>query len=842
MPRQTIHLIGNAHLDPVWLWDRREGLNEGISTVRTMLDLMDEFPEMTFIRGEAAIYQHIEKKDPATFARIKKMVEAGRWDVVGGTFIQPDTNLSGTETLVRQYARGQRYFKSRFGKAVTAGWQADSFGHTAGLPEILAASAIDFFAFSRPQASVVPLAEPAFWWLGDAGARILAFRSVSGSYLNERQDIQKQLDLVMESSCASRLENAACFYGLGNHGGGPSRRHLLEIRDWAARHPEVKVLHSGLHNLNDALRGELARKGEDLIPTHKGELNYCLRGCYSSVAKFKFPYRRSEALLARAEATDVIVAASQKRRAADLSATWDMLLFNSFHDILPGSSIERAIDEQVHSLGWILHQGSETESDAINALAADIDTTPTRKPPKDHPSAVTAIVWNPHPFPLSTHVEVEACLDYRPLAGYENRDEDVPVEVLGANRKPVAFQIIRNEHSSFASQPWRKRVVAPVNLPAFGWNVLEMGYVEGAKPLAVNNPVKAKPGSITNDLWRVEADKGGSGVQFFHHGKRFFAGDGLQAVLFDDPWGSWGGMSEEPASFLLKQVREHWKITEVELLEKGPERVALWVRFAGKKSRIDLTFHVSRDRDGVDVSARVMLDDRSARLKLVFPAGDQVDYEVPGSVVHRGPAGEVPGARWARVHGKNGGMGFASDALYNFDSVKGEFRATVARASRYANDLETPATAELWRPAVDCGELKFRFLVTDAEADLPRLAAELEQPPVVLMVPPGKGQRKRAGSLLELTPSSARLLALKRAEDGRGFVLRAQAAPGKPASFSVRWLGQNIALGRLGGSRIGTWRLHLSKGNWIATRTGLDEIAKAPIFDCPPLHGMGAAG
>jgi alpha-mannosidase len=820
--KKTIHLIGNAHLDPVWLWDRREGLNEGINTVRTMLDLMDEFPEMTFIRGESAIYQHVEKYDPATFARIKRMVKAGRWDVVGGTYIQPDTNLPGPETLVRQYAHGQRYFKSRFGKPVTAGWQADSFGHTAGLPEILAASGINFFAFSRPSYKVVTLAEHAFWWVGDGGARILAQRAPTVSYQNERYDMPELLERVMKVHAGSRLENIPCFYGLGNHGGGPSRRHLLEIREWAAKHPEVKVVHSGLHRLNDALRKEIARKGEDLIPTHKGELNYCLRGCYSSVAKFKFPYRRSEALLARAEATDAIVAASQKRPAADLSKTWDVMLFNSFHDILPGSSIERAMDDQIASLGSILHEAAETEFEALNALAADIDTTLTRKPPKDHPSAVTALVWNPHPFRYEGQIEFENALDYRPLMEkYTKRGDEVPIEVLGADRKPVPFQSIRTEHSCFEELPWRKRVVVPVSLPAFGWNVVELGWVEGAKPLAVKNPVKAKPGSIANALWRVEAKKGGSGVQFFHQGKRFFAGDGLQAVLFDDPWGSWGGMVEEPDSFLLKKVREHWKITEVELLEEGPERAALWVRFAGKKSRIDLTFHVSRDRDAVDVSARVLLDDRSARLKLVFPAGDQVDYEVPGSVVRRGPAGEVPGARWARVHGKNGGMGFASDALYNFDSEKGEFRATVARASRYANDAETPANTELWRPAVDCGELKFRCLVTNAKADLPRLAAELEQAPVVLMVPPGKGKHKRTGSLLELMPSSARLLALKRAEDGPGFILRAQAAPGKAVKVTALWLGKKIQLGALNGGEIGTWRLQSTKTGWKATRVGL---------------------
>jgi alpha-mannosidase len=821
---KTIHLIGNAHLDPVWLWDRREGLNEGLTTVRTMLDLMDEFPEMTFIRGESAIYQHVEKYDPSSFARIKKMVKAGRWDVVGGTYIQPDTNLPGAETLVRQYAHGQRYFKSRFGKAVTAGWQADSFGHTAGLPEILAASGINFFAFSRPSYKVVTLAEHAFWWVGDGGARILAQRVPTVAYQNERYNMLELLDDVVKVHAESRLENIPCFYGLGNHGGGPSRRHLIEIREWAAKHPEVKVVHSGLHKLNDALRKEIARKGENLIPTHKGELNYCLRGCYSSVAKFKFPYRRCEALLARAEATDAIVAASQRRQAADLSKTWDVMLFNSFHDILPGSSIERAMDDQIASLGGILHDAAETEFEALNALAADIDTTLTRKPPKDHPSAVTALVWNPHPFRYDGPIELETSLDYRPLLeNYTNRDDEVPIEVLGADRKAVPFQIIRNEHSSLKEFPWRKRVVMPVSLPAFGWNVVELGWVEGAKPLVVKNPVKAKPGSIANALWRVEAKKGGSGVQFFHHGKKFFAGEGLQTVLFDDPWGSWGGMQEEPDSFLLKKVREHWKITEVELLEKGPERAALWVRFAGKKSRIDLTFHVSRDRDVVDVSARVLMDDRSARLKLVFPAGDQVDYEVPASVVRRGPSGEVPGARWARVNGKNGGMGFASDALYNFDSEKGEFRATVARASRYANDVETPANAELWRPAVDCGELKFRFLVTHAKADLPRLAAELEQAPVVLTVPPGKGKHKRTGSLLELTPSSVRLLALKRAEDGRGFILRAQAAPGKAVKVSMLWLGRKIQLGALNGGEIATWKLQSTKTGWKATRLKLPE-------------------
>jgi alpha-mannosidase len=290
-------------------------------------------------------------------------------------------------------------------------------------------------------------------------------------------------------------------------------------------------------------------------------------------------------------------------------------------------------------------------------------------------------------------------------------------------------------------------------------------------------------------------------------------------------------LNEEPDSIRIEEVRERWTISEVELIERGPERAAFWVRLAGKRSRIDLTFSVSRDRDAVDVAARLLLDDRSARLKLVFPAGDEVDYEVPGGTVHRGPSGEVPGARWARVVGKGPGMGFASDALYSFDSVKGEFRATVARASRYANDVHTPADSELWRPAVDCGELKFRFLITRANADLPRLAEELEQPAVVTLVSPCKGSLKRSGSLAQLSPPSLRLLALKRAEDGRGFILRAQAAPGCAANASLLWLGRNISLGPLAGGQIHTWRLQASKGTWKSA--GPNSMIEKSAGPCP---------
>jgi len=139
MDNLVIHLIPNAHLDPVWMWDWREGFTEMITTTRTILDLMDEYPDLTFVRGEAFFYRHIEQNDPELFERVKSMIEAGRWDVVGGTMLQSDMNMPATETMLRHLVYAQRYFQERFRFKARVGWSADCFGHSAALPELLAA-------------------------------------------------------------------------------------------------------------------------------------------------------------------------------------------------------------------------------------------------------------------------------------------------------------------------------------------------------------------------------------------------------------------------------------------------------------------------------------------------------------------------------------------------------------------------------------------------------------------------------------------------------------------------------------------------------------------------------
>jgi len=283
-------------------------------------------------------------------------------------------------------------------------------------------------------------------------------------------------------------------------------------------------------------------------------------------------------------------------------------------------------------------------------------------------------------------------------------------------------------------------------------------------------------------------------------------------------------MAEEAESLNLSTVRHHWKISDVRVLEKGSLRAALWVRMTGGNSRLDLTFFCSHARECVDVSARVFWNERSARLKLVMPAGDRAEFQVPGATVTRPPnIGQVPGGRWVRVEGPAGSFGFASDALYDFDCTDGRFRATVCRASRYADDVKTPPDHEPWRPAVDAGEVKFKFLIAPGDDRLPTLARELEQPPVALLVPPHPGTLGRSGSLAQLTPPTVQLLALKRAQDGDGLILRLQETAGRSVTPRLKLLGQSVALSKLPAHRIVTWRLRQTGRGWKATPTDATE-------------------
>jgi len=816
MKKTVVHVIPNAHLDPVWLWDTREGLNEGVATCRAMLNLMDAEPDVTFIRGEAAIYEHVRRTDPTTYARIKKMIRAGRWEVVGGTWIQPDTNLLESEVLCRHYEVGLRYFRETLGVQVKSGWQADSFGHTAGLPDVLAAGGLENFAFTRPNREDFILKTPAFWWHGRGGAKILGYRAPIGWYGCERDEVKRRFDELVPFAKTSTLRNIGMFVGLGNHGGGPSRQIIADIKQWAAAHPDFEVRFGGLNSFFAALRREVSAPGGPKIDAVHGEMNYCQRGCYSSVMRFKHPYRRAEHELLRAERTTALLVNAGIAPATDLSKPWESVLFNSFHDILPGSSIERAFDEQIDEIGGVRHSVRDQTFRALNHLVGRVKIT-LPAVGHDHPKAVPFLVWNPHLRPVQTFVEIEACLDHRPIWQYKDRAKDVPLEVrIGGKR--AAFQIIATEHECFPELAWRKRVVVPITLPAAGWNLATVAWVEGSQSPAHPRSATGRGTSIRNDFYQVSAEPGASGIQVRHRGRSLFGARGLQLDTLADNWGSWGSMNESAPGVRLTEKIGRWKIARVAVTESGPLRAALVVRLTTLRAHVDLTFQLTAGVEEVAIDARVFTDLEAARIKLILPGARTVECEVPVERVKRSSEGEIPVLRWIRVlrspgvgeRARDGRSGFAvvSDVLANYDLEGGDLRVTLARATRYAHAENLDQSKTWWRPTTDRGELREKLTLLPLSAPVEDAAELFSQPPLITMAWENRtGTLPATGSLATLTSPDVQLLALKSGPGGRGLELRVKSYAPSPRRPVLRLGQKTIRLGPVSPGEVATFRV-----------------------------------
>src|SRR5215211_2083865 len=225
---RKLHMIGNAHIDPVWLWQWQEGFHEVKASFRSALDRMKEFPDFTFVASSAAFYEWVEGSDPVMFAEIQQRVREGRWGIVGGWWVEPDCNIPAGESFVRHGLYAQRYFKEKFGVIARTGFNVDSFGHAGTLPQILKKSGLDYYVFLRPMPHEKGLPSRLFWWQSDDGSRVLAFR-IPFEYLSWGKEVETHA-----RRCADEMKEPVdeflCFYGVGDHGGGPTITNIESIQ------------------------------------------------------------------------------------------------------------------------------------------------------------------------------------------------------------------------------------------------------------------------------------------------------------------------------------------------------------------------------------------------------------------------------------------------------------------------------------------------------------------------------------------------------------------------------------------------------------------------------------
>lgn len=332
---KILHMIGNAHLDPVWLWPRRDGVDAALATARSACDRLDEYDSFVFTCSGRWFHETVETLDPDLFRRVRAFVEAGRWQLVGGMVIQPDCNLPSAESFARQLRSGQEYYRRAFGRTTTIGYNVDSFGHTAYLPRFLREAGIDSYVFLRPGPHEKNLPADLFRWRSPDGSEVTAFR-ICRAYCTRTADLADHVQATL-AAWPDGVEHTMCFFGVGDHGGGPTRAQI----EWILEHRElegVRLVFSHPRAFFDAVAPTA-----DRLPVVAEELQHHAIGCYSVERRIKLAMRGAENRLLQAERVQAALPeAAEESDLQTLRQAWDTLLFNQFHDILGGTSLHEA--------------------------------------------------------------------------------------------------------------------------------------------------------------------------------------------------------------------------------------------------------------------------------------------------------------------------------------------------------------------------------------------------------------------------------------------------------------------------------------------------------------------
>jgi alpha-mannosidase len=650
-------MIANAHLDPVWMWSWYDGVDETIATCRTACDLLDEYPELQITRGEAWVYYQIHRIAPKLFKRIAAHIQAGRWHVVNGWWVQPDCNLPMAESFLKHSEIGGRFLKEHLGVEATVGYNVDSFGHCAMLPTFLRQGGKDAYVYTRPGAHEMHLPANLFRWRSPAGDEVLAFHAAS--YAGGGQMMTGCLEREI-ARVSPGVGHTVCMYGTGDHGGGPTR----ETIDWIRQHRQytenVELRFSNLRAFFDAVTPLY-----DQLPVYEGELQNHAIGCYAVVRDLKRECRRAETLLLQAE---YLADAKEKRRDRAVEErfdeAWRTVLFNQFHDILCGSSIVPACGDALDELGGVKHFARDFLVRTIRQRNQQLPACPRQR----------VVVDNPGPRPWHGYVE------YEPWLWTVGDSQSKFFTLLDETGACVSTQAL----IPGAASDQMRRILFPVNLPPGGRQIFELRRLPAPRPVGATG-IRVAGQSLENG--RLSAECGARGVErITRDGADLLDTAGIRLVIVEDGTDTW---SHGINSFDGPVVDEFIAGEPWAALEDGPLRGELVNDFTAEDG--SLRWSVSLTDGGAVLRLRLRLHwhgrDKHVRLRIppAFPVSIRRDG-TPGTVLQRPLDGkEYPVMDILSLAGPEQCLTIVSPDLYSASvTPEGVAQLTLLRSPLYA--------------------------------------------------------------------------------------------------------------------------------------------------------------
>lgn len=766
---RKVHLIGNAHLDPIWLWRWQEGCGEVLQTFRSALDRLNEYPDFVFTCSSASYYKWVEEIAPDMFEEIRERVKEGRWVPVNGWWVQPDCNIPSAESFARQALYSQLYYNEKFGRICKTAYNVDSFGHSGMLPQLIKNGGMNAYVMMRPGPHENAEIPNMFTWESIDGTRIPTFRipAESGYGANSAEDISRTRDFS-EKLMAEENHGMMIFYGVGNHGGGPTRRCIEYL--------ESRLKKDGYHDMifssPDAFfEAHCLEKVE--LPIWKDDLQHHASGCYSATSLVKQLNRRLENSLYFSEAFATVASktAGMRDRTEDFKEAWRDVCFNQFHDILCGCSIMEAYDDVNAAMGHALTISDRIQNEAFLRIARRIDTwidgvsDPVCEV-RGHSCGKfprPVIVFNPLSFPIKVPVRT-----YHPSK-----------QVKDDAGNDVIFSNVRSSRSNDSHLD----TVFIADVPAVGYAVywLKPCWNENSDlpEVHIDTDVSAHDFSMENEYLKVSFDEytgfitslvdKKSGYNYASEDKPI----AVPTVISDSKTDTWAHMV-----FRFHDIKGIMKLEKIELVEDGNARAVIRTRHSFGGSYLVQDFILASGQRILRSKCKTLWTENFTLLKISFPVGGENrinTYEIPGAYIKRPTNGEEePAGRWGAISFDDGGrrtLALLNDSKYSYDCPDNDLRLTVIRNVIFADHYSNRPAANFNFTDEGIQRFEYGVFVCDGEAEKSNImneAAMFNIRPAAVPESFHKGVLPQRKGFLSVDRDNIIMTALKFCEDRSG--------------------------------------------------------------------------
>ena len=766
---RKVHLIGNAHLDPIWLWRWQEGCGEVLQTFRSALDRLNEYPDFVFTCSSASYYKWVEEIAPDMFEEIRERVKEGRWVPVNGWWVQPDCNIPSAESFARQALYSQLYYNEKFGRICKTAYNVDSFGHSGMLPQLIKNGGMNAYVMMRPGPHENAEIPNMFMWESLDGTRIPTFRipAESGYGANSAEDISRTRDFS-EKLMAEENHGMMIFYGVGNHGGGPTRRCIEYL--------ESQLKKDGYHDMifssPDAFfEAHCLEKVE--LPIWKDDLQHHASGCYSATSLVKQLNRRLENSLYFSEAFATVASktAGMRDRTEDFKEAWRDVCFNQFHDILCGCSIMEAYDDVNATMGHALTISDRIQNEAFLRIARRIDTwidgvsDPVCEV-RGHSCGKfprPVVVFNPLSFPIKVPVRT-----YHPSK-----------QVKDDAGNDVIFSNVRSSRSNDSHLD----TVFIADVPAVGYAVywLKPCWNENSDlpEVHIDTDVSAHDFSMENEYLKVSFDEHTGFITSLVDKKSGYdyASDdkpiAVPTVISDSKTDTWAHMV-----FRFHDINGIMKLEKIELVEDGNARAVIRTRHSFGSSYLVQDFILASGQRILRSKCKALWTEDFTLLKMSFPVGGENrinTYEIPGAYIKRPTNGEEePAGRWGAISFDDGGrrtLALLNDSKYSYDCPDNDLRLTVIRNVIFADHYSNRPAANFNFTDEGIQRFEYGVFVCDGEAeksDIMNEAAMFNIRPAAVPESFHKGVLPQRKGFLSVDRDNIIMTALKFCEDGSG--------------------------------------------------------------------------